>query len=179
MWNSKTVNLHQTSQCLDSQSKQAVSRWTTQIYWDFRLFWGDISWFFVFFFSHAFCEPHQPVTELFPPFPRQIFGLFYFIIYLGRTPARPEKKGQYLRTETPDYHWRPVVGRDTFSPLAPARGPPPKTGVACQYLPLFMVSKIPTRSIRIGIASGIHGWQKMGISYFSSNQLVPYPSQTG
>ena len=97
-------------------------------------------------------------------------------------PARSEKneKKKFVPAETPDCWWpfcRPVVGRDTISPLAPAllntstkelarspRSPSSK---------LMAVSTVwyEICDICVGIASGIRGWQSLGRLPWTSSYL--------
>ena len=78
-----------------------------------------------------------------------------------------------IPTETPDCHWpfwMPVVGRNTFSPRAPAFGPQLKNW-PCHPILLFMaVSAIP-KVWQSNSYCKQHSWlTKLG--YFGLNQLV-------
>ena len=64
-----------------------------------------------------------------------------FYVQTCLEPARSEKKSRFIPTGTDDFYWpfiTPLVGWDTFSPLALALGPQPKSWL-CYPLPLFTV----------------------------------------
>ena len=86
-----------------------------------------------------------------------------------------EKKGFFLRcTERPDHcwpFWRPVVGGDTLSPLAPALGPEQKTGDVTLF-PLFMAVRMILNMWRSSGHYMRHSWLTH-FRAFCPNQPVP------